>query len=213
MGRLNALVNLIILAIAAFIIWREITQPRQAPATARPRPAPAPPSTSRPAPAPAAAPESGPAAGPAGGPEADTGITGVVSNVAGMAGATVADDSMAAPPAGEPATVSGATEPAAGEAAGVGETVAPVPAAGNDAAATGLATAAGKAPPAMPPVPAEAVRGDGTNVCPDDHPIKGNAASMIFHAPGRASYDRTIAEFCFASVEAAERAGYRAPKH
>lgn len=60
--------------------------------------------------------------------------------------------------------------------------------------------------------PAGAVPGDGTRECPDDHPIKGNASSMIYHAPGQASYANTIAEFCFASAEAAEAAGYRPPR-
>jgi hypothetical protein len=63
-----------------------------------------------------------------------------------------------------------------------------------------------------PDVPAGAVRGDGTNVCPDGYPVKGNASSMIYHAPGRASYDATVPEFCFATEQDAENAGFRAPK-
>lgn len=71
------------------------------------------------------------------------------------------------------------------------------------------------APPARaagPPLPQGAVPGDGTAVCPPDHPIKGNASSMIYHQVGQASYERTVAEYCFASVEAAEAAGYRPPR-
>jgi hypothetical protein len=59
---------------------------------------------------------------------------------------------------------------------------------------------------------AGAVRGDGTKVCPEDYPIKGNAGSMIYHAPGRASYEGTIAEWCFATEQDAISAGFRAPK-
>jgi hypothetical protein len=59
---------------------------------------------------------------------------------------------------------------------------------------------------------AGAVRGDGTNACPADFPIKGNANSKIYHIPGRASYDGTVPEWCFATEEDAVNAGYRAPK-
>jgi hypothetical protein len=48
--------------------------------------------------------------------------------------------------------------------------------------------------------------------CPADRPIKGNADSMIYHAPGSRSYARTIPEVCFATTEEAEAAGYRAAK-
>lgn len=61
-------------------------------------------------------------------------------------------------------------------------------------------------------VPDGALVGDGSATCPPDHPIKGNASSMIYHQPGQPSYERTVAEFCFDSVESAEEAGYRAPK-
>ena len=58
-------------------------------------------------------------------------------------------------------------------------------------------------------VPEGAVAGDGSADCPSDYPIKGNRQSRIYHTPGQVSYRSTIAEFCFASAEAAERAGYR----
>ena len=61
-------------------------------------------------------------------------------------------------------------------------------------------------------VPAGALPGDGTPTCPDDHPFKGNASSMIYHSPGQPNYDRTVAEFCFESEATAEAAGYRPPK-
>jgi hypothetical protein len=62
------------------------------------------------------------------------------------------------------------------------------------------------------PVPAGAVPGDETATCPPEYPIKGNASSMIYHRPGQPSYERTVAEFCFASEADAEGAGYRPPR-
>ena len=56
------------------------------------------------------------------------------------------------------------------------------------------------------------VPGDGSRECPTEFPIKGNASSMIYHVPGTASYANTIAEFCFATTEAAEAAGYHPPR-
>jgi hypothetical protein len=55
--------------------------------------------------------------------------------------------------------------------------------------------------------------------CPDSHPIKGNKAGRqanrpvdpIYHVPGSRWYAVTDPEECFATVEDAEAAGYRAP--
>ena len=58
-------------------------------------------------------------------------------------------------------------------------------------------------------VPLGAVAGDGTAACPPGFPVKGNAQSRIYHEPGQVSYPNTVAEFCFASPEAAEAAGFR----
>jgi large subunit ribosomal protein L17 len=58
-------------------------------------------------------------------------------------------------------------------------------------------------------VPAGAVAGNGTAICPPDYPIKGNRQSRIYHRPGQVSYPSTVAEYCFASEAAAESAGYR----
>jgi ribosomal protein S6 len=66
---------------------------------------------------------------------------------------------------------------------------------------------------AGPEVPEGAVRGDGTGECPDDFPIKGNATSKLYHSPGSPSYKRTVPEFCFASTEAAEAAGFNPTKY
>lgn len=57
--------------------------------------------------------------------------------------------------------------------------------------------------------PFGAITGDGSVVCPPEFPIKGNKQSLIYHEPGQSSYAATIPEFCFASREAAEAAGYR----
>jgi ribosomal protein S6 len=62
-------------------------------------------------------------------------------------------------------------------------------------------------------LPAGAVRGDGSGECPDDYPIKGNATSKLYHSPGSPSYKRTAPEFCFASTEAAEAAGFKPTKY
>lgn len=48
--------------------------------------------------------------------------------------------------------------------------------------------------------------------CPDGYPLKANDQSMIFHAPGQMSYDRTVPERCYASPDAATADGYRAAK-
>lgn len=61
-------------------------------------------------------------------------------------------------------------------------------------------------------VPDGAVAGNGSHDCPEQYPIKGNASSRIFHEPEGASYGQTIPEFCFATAEDAENAGYRATK-
>jgi hypothetical protein len=62
-------------------------------------------------------------------------------------------------------------------------------------------------------VPEGAVRGDGTGDCPEDYPIKGNATSNLYHSPGSPSYKRTVPEYCFASTEAAEAAGFNPTKY
>ena len=46
---------------------------------------------------------------------------------------------------------------------------------------------------------------------PTGFEIKGNADSMLYHVPGSAFYDRTVAEIWFATVDDAEAAGYELP--
>jgi large subunit ribosomal protein L4 len=46
---------------------------------------------------------------------------------------------------------------------------------------------------------------------PEGYPIKGNASSKLYHVPGSAFYNRTIAEVWFKTTEAAEAAGFELP--
>ena len=52
---------------------------------------------------------------------------------------------------------------------------------------------------------------DDPNEAPEGFEIKGNADSKLYHVPGSAFYDRTVAEVWFASPEAAEAAGFELP--
>ena len=87
-------------------------------------------------------------------------------------------------------------------------------AATSAAPATEAATAANTSESAGAPsenggpwvVPAD----DGS--CPISHPIKANDNSMIFHVPGGRFYDRTVAERCYATEDAAAADGYRRSK-
>ena len=87
------------------------------------------------------------------------------------------------------------------------------------AAALEKAADAGASAPDVAPadtaaeIPEGAVRGDGTGECPEDYPVKGNATSMLYHSPGSPSYKRTVPEYCFASTEAAEAAGFNPTKY
>ena len=48
--------------------------------------------------------------------------------------------------------------------------------------------------------------------CPEGYPVKANDSSHIYHVPGGRSYDRTIAERCYAKAEDAQADGYRPAK-
>jgi large subunit ribosomal protein L4 len=75
------------------------------------------------------------------------------------------------------------------------------------------------------PVPTEDVpeADDASDFGPDSHlaledgsepegfPVKGNASSKLYHVPGSAFYNRTVAEVWFRSPEAAEAAGFQLP--
>ena len=185
MGRLKTLVNLVILAIAACIVWLEYQRAAerraQAPGAAgtSPRPADA---------------SSGSASQLQ---EPLAGAMETIRNVAAQV-ATAATELTGLGPA-QTASETDEADAASGSSSG------------EDRQAEPTATATAQADD--PNLPANAVRGDGTNVCPEAYPIKGNASSMIYHVPGRSTYDRTIPEFCFATIEAAEAAGFRAPLH
>jgi trigger factor len=55
------------------------------------------------------------------------------------------------------------------------------------------------------------VRADASGEVPAGFPIKGNASSKLYHPEGTRFYNRTDAEFYFATPEAAEAAGYQLP--
>jgi hypothetical protein len=58
----------------------------------------------------------------------------------------------------------------------------------------------------------EWVSPDDDGSCPQSHPIKANDNSGIFHIPGGRFYERTRAERCYATAEAAVADGYRQAK-
>lgn len=49
---------------------------------------------------------------------------------------------------------------------------------------------------------------DETGAAPSSHPIKVRVRSGIYRVPGTASYDRSRADRCYQSVEAAEADGF-----
>jgi large subunit ribosomal protein L4 len=53
----------------------------------------------------------------------------------------------------------------------------------------------------------KAIGGDA----PEGYEIKGNASSMLYHVPGSPFYERTDAEFWFATADDAEAAGFQLP--
>ncbi|MGN6032479.1 MAG: trigger factor, partial [Thermomicrobiales bacterium] len=53
----------------------------------------------------------------------------------------------------------------------------------------------------------------GSEDAPSGWLVKGNADSGIYHTPDSPAYENTVAEVWFPDAEAAERAGYRAPKN
>ena len=110
----------------------------------------------------------------------------------------------------------------------------PIARAGADTDGRGLADAAGDSPTNSPANSAasfvnalvdapEARSSDGVAggwVAPDDdgscplsHPVKANDNSGIFHMPGGRFYERTKAERCYQSADAALADGYRQAKN
>lgn len=158
-----------------------------------------------------------PMAGATKGADADTlGAVGLRAEVAAAdVAASVAESITQAPPF-EAAETGDAPEPRAWQDALAGE--APDATAtkgverGDEATTTEEPATAKKRPNLMPSIASSWVEGDGTNVCPEGFPIKGNANSHIFHRPGESSYEVTIPEICFATEDAAVSAGYRQRK-
>ena len=89
---------------------------------------------------------------------------------------------------------------------------APEKAAAKKAAPAKKAAAKAEAPgPAAKEVPAGAHGPTEDGEPPRGYKIKGNADSMLYHVPGSAFYDRTVAELWFKTAEDAEAAGFQLP--
>jgi large subunit ribosomal protein L4 len=98
----------------------------------------------------------------------------------------------------------------------VAEGAAPAKAAAKKAPAKKAAVAKDTVKPAAAkpaaadlPAGAKAPKADGG--APKGYEIKGNVDSGLYHVPGSAFYDRTVAECYFATAEAAEAAGFQLP--
>ena len=65
--------------------------------------------------------------------------------------------------------------------------------------------------PAVTPKPAAGVPGNPDGSCPTSAPVK-LSKSRIYHVPEDPNYKNTKAKLCFESAQAAEQAGYRAPR-
>ena len=97
---------------------------------------------------------------------------------------------------------------------GGGEVVAKAPA--KKAAAKKAAPAKDEAPAKIAAaddneIPKGAVAATEDGEMPLGYEIKGNASSKLYHVPGSAFYNRTVAELWFATTEDAEAAGYQLP--
>lgn len=197
MSRLKILLNLVILVIGAAIAWHEYHYPpgakpkREPEATPKPEPVP----ESTPKPKPSRQEQDAPATGRA------------------VPAVPPAAPAANAAPTEAPVGDGKQAEPDRAEADSAKADRAKEDRAKEDNAAEPAAAGAENKEPHEPSVPNNAVRGDGSGGCPEDYPIKGNASSRIYHVPDTQSYERTIPEFCFPTTEAAEAAGFRAPRN
>jgi large subunit ribosomal protein L4 len=95
------------------------------------------------------------------------------------------------------------------------ETVADKPAAKKAAPAKKAAAAKAETPEIVSsddkPLPAGAHAPTESGEAPRGYKIKGNADSGLYHVPGSAFYDRTVAEIWFKTAEDAEAAGFQLP--
>ena len=78
-------------------------------------------------------------------------------------------------------------------------------------AAAKVEDAAPKVADAKADLPAGAHAPIESGEAPRGYKIKGNADSMLYHVPGSAFYDRTVAEIWFKTAEDAEAAGFQLP--
>ena len=65
--------------------------------------------------------------------------------------------------------------------------------------------------PASAELPKGAIAATEDGSAPEGHDIKGNADSGLYHVPDSSFYNRTVAEFWFATAEDAEAAGFQLP--
>jgi large subunit ribosomal protein L4 len=77
--------------------------------------------------------------------------------------------------------------------------------------ATKSAAAPAQTPDDSSDLPAGAVAATDDGQAPAGHEIKGNRDSGLYHVPGSRFYNQTVAEFWFATAEAAEAAGFQLP--
>ena len=65
--------------------------------------------------------------------------------------------------------------------------------------------------PAVAELPQGAAAANEDGSAPEGYDIKGNADSGLYHVPGSSFYNRTVAEFWFATAHDAEAAGFQLP--
>ena len=114
----------------------------------------------------------------------------------------------AAVPAPKKAAAKKAAAPKAAQPAGLADLTAPAEGSASDEADGGRGRREAAASPDLPKG-AAAATADGS--APEGFEIKGNADSGLYHVPGSAFYNRTVAEFWFATAEDAEAAGFQLP--
>ncbi len=197
--QLRRLLNVAVFAMVAIVVWNEWRSRQRAPAVA-------PSSTRQPERMTAPTPSTG-------GPDVSDGQATaepeglVLPSPLGTPIAEEADDDSL-PAVGRAPAVELSSEAIDTESSSSPERVAPA----SNSATSGPQSLQASPATGESAAPANSLAGDGTTDCPESHPIKGNASSMIYHEPGRASYARTIPEFCFATPEDADAAGFRAPQ-
>ncbi len=129
-------------------------------------------------------------------------VAALVMSLGGVGAAQSAETGVSPPPLKAPPVLPGA-KPA------VPMTSPALP--GTKPAMPMTAPATSSAKPAPVTAGAAGVSGNPDGSCPESAPIKGSR-SKIYHAPEGRNCAKTKAKLCFASAEAAEQAGYRAPK-